>query len=192
MLIIGKSRDPEYLVREIFKEGVIGDDLKLSILLMMNKMKEQIAVPDSLKSANITMLHKKQCKLDLKNWRGIFVTSVLRTILMKLLHERSYKTVSESMTDSQIGAQKHKSVRNHIFVLNAIISDVLSSKKKASIDLNIMDYSQMFDAEEVPICLNALYESGVRDDIFALICEANKTASFVVKTPGGHTERTTI
>ena len=188
----GKSRDPDFLVCEIFKEGVIGEDLKLSILMMMNKMKEQSVIPECLKIANITMLHKKQCKLDLNNWRGIFVTSVLRTILMKLLHERTYETVAQSMTDSQIGAQKDKSVRNHIFVLNTIISDVLSSKKKPPIDLNIMDYKQMFDAEEVPICLNALYDSGVKNDLFSLICEANKTATFVVKTPSGNTERQVI
>ena len=32
-----------------------------------------------------------------------------------------------------------------------------------------MDYRQMFDAEEVPTTLNAFYEAGVKDDIFALI-----------------------
>ena len=29
-----KSRDPEFLKCDIFKEGVIGDDLKLSVLMM--------------------------------------------------------------------------------------------------------------------------------------------------------------
>ena len=111
---------------------------------------------------------------------------------MKLLHERTYETIGQSTTDSPIGAQKDKSVRNHILVLNTIICDVLSSKKKAAIDLNIMDYKQMFDAKEVPICLNALYDSGVKNDIFAFICEANKTATFVVKTPSGNTETQVI
>ena len=32
-----KSRDPEGLINEIFKKGVIGDDLKLSLLSMFNK-----------------------------------------------------------------------------------------------------------------------------------------------------------
>ena len=31
-----KSRDPEGLINEIFKKGVIGDDLKLSLLSMFN------------------------------------------------------------------------------------------------------------------------------------------------------------
>ena len=48
-----------------------------------------------------------------------------------------------------------------------------------------MDYKQLFDAEEVPICLNALYDAGVNDDIYALICEANSSATFSIKTSNG-------
>ena len=36
-----------------------------------------------------------------------------------------------------------------------------------------IDFSQMFDSEDVSICLNALYEAGVQDDTLALIYEAN-------------------
>ena len=92
------------------------------------------------------------------------------------------------MTDAQIGARKHKSVRNHLFVLNSIICDVMSSKKKESIDLNVMDFKQMFDAEEIPGVLNALYEAGIKDDMLSLLNEANKSVNFVVKTPNGKTE----
>ena len=108
---------------------------------------------------------------------------------MKMLHDRTYEIVTQSITDSQIGAQKKKSVRNHLFVLNAIISDVLSSKKKVPIDLNIMDYKQMFDSEEAPICLNALYDAGVNDDNFGLLCKANKSATFAIKTQRGITKK---
>ena len=111
----------------MFKEGVIGTDLKLSLLMMMNKMKDEVTVPECLRRANITILHKKKSKLDLNNLRGIFVCSVMRTILMKLVHERTYDIVSSNMTDSHIGARKGKRVRNHLFVLNSILSDVLSS-----------------------------------------------------------------
>ena len=76
----GKSKDPNNYICELFKEGVIGTDLKLSILMMMNHMKSQTDVPDCLTRANITIIHKRKCKLDLNNWRGIFVCSVLRTI----------------------------------------------------------------------------------------------------------------
>ena len=73
----GKSKDPNNHIRELFKDGVIGEDLKLSILMMMYKMKTQITIPNALQRANITIIHKKNCKLDLNKWRGVFVSSVL-------------------------------------------------------------------------------------------------------------------
>ena len=36
-LKVGRSRDPEGLINEIFKNDVIGNDLKKSLLLMFNK-----------------------------------------------------------------------------------------------------------------------------------------------------------
>ena len=113
----GKSKDANGYICEMFREGTIGTDLKHSVLLMMNRMKKMMKIPQCLRSANITVLHKKKSKLDLNNYRGIFVSSVLRTILMKLIYERTYEKVNISMTDAQIGAQKHKSVRNHFFIL---------------------------------------------------------------------------
>ena len=107
---------------------------------------------------------------------------------MKLIHGRTYETIESTMTDSQIGARKNKSVRNHIFILNSIISDVSSSKRKHPIDLNIMDFKQMFDSEELEICMNSLYEANIQNDLFALIYQANKTNFFSVKTPGGLTK----
>ena len=55
-----------------------------------------------------------------------------------------------------------------------------------------MDFRQMFDAEEVSVCLNAFHDAGVTDDIFTLLYEANKTNVICVKTPNGVTEKTDI
>ena len=71
--------------------------------MLMNKLKAEMNVPECLIMAHITILHKKNSKLDLKNWRGIFVCSVIRTILMKLVHERTYeKVASNNMVDVNI------------------------------------------------------------------------------------------
>ena len=101
---------------------------------------------------------------------------------MKMLHARTYDIVTESMTDSQIGAKKKNSVRNPLFILNSIISDGTSSVKKAPIDLNVMDFRQMFDAEDLSVCLNSFYDAGVQNDILALLYEANRENVISVKT----------
>ena len=73
---------------------------------MLNNMKDKGEIPEVLRTANITSLHKKNNKLDLNNWRGIFVSSLLQTIRMTIIHKRAYEQVASTMTDSQIGARK--------------------------------------------------------------------------------------
>ena len=68
----------------------------------------------------------------------------------------------------------------------------MSSSKKIPVDLSIMDFKKMFDAEELPIVLNTLYESGVKDDMLSLINQAKRNVTFAVKTPTGMTEERTI
>ena len=65
-------------------------------------------------------------------------------------------------------------IRNHIFVVNSILHDVLSKKSNKSIDIMVLDYKQMLDSECLFECMNDLYEAGMKDDIFALIYEANR------------------
>ena len=47
----------------------------------------------------------------------------------------------------------------------------------------------MFDSECLFGCLNDVFETGVDDDKFALIYEANKENFLAVKTPNGITRR---
>ena len=55
-----------------------------------------------------------------------------------------------------------------------------------------MDFRQMFDAEQLQTVLNAYYEAGGIDDMFALVHEANKSVQFAVKTATGMTETANI
>ena len=68
----------------------------------------------------------------------------------------------------------------------------MSSKINSPIDLNIMDFRQMFGAEELSGCLNSFYDAGVKNDVLALLYEANKRNVVAVKTPIGLTQRTSI
>ena len=93
------------------------------------------------------------------------------------------------MSDSQVGARKSKNIRNHIWIVNGIISDVLSSKKNIPIDIGIYDYRQCFDSLWLKECMNDLYTAGLDDDRFALLYNINSDVNISVKTPVGKTER---
>ena len=77
-------------------------------------------------------------------------------------------------------------------MLNSVICDVLSSKKKKSIDIGIYDYRQCFDSLWLEECLNDMYAGGLQNDKFNLLYEANADVNIAVRTPVGKTEEGNI
>ena len=111
---------------------------------------------------------------------------------MTMIYKDKYDIIDRRMSDSNIGARKEKNIRNHIYVVNSILHDVLSNKSNSPMDIMVLDYKQMFDSECLFQCMNDLYETGVDDDFFSLLYEANRENLVAVKTPHGISERTTI
>ena len=180
------------MINELFKPGVGGEDLQMSLLLMMNRIKDTLYIPKYLQFATIVSIYKgKGDKMDLQNDRGIFIVNIFRSILMKLSYQEKYPIVDKSMSDSNVGGRKNKNIRNHIFVLNSVINDVIQRKLK-SIDVEILDYKQCFDSMWMEECVNDLWEAGIQDDHLALIYEVNKKVDVIVKTPFGPTGRKEI
>ena len=62
-----KARGPEGLSRTIFKESTIGSNLKDSLLIMFNKLKENGEIPNFMRRANVTTIPKKGSKIKLDN-----------------------------------------------------------------------------------------------------------------------------
>ena len=187
-----KARDNDGYINEIFKKNVIGTDLKKSLLLMFNKLKTKQLIAIFMNYANITTVPKQGSKILLENERGIFRVSVLRFILMRLIYNHKYPEIDSNMSDCQMGARKMKGCRNNIFIINGIIHDVISSKKKHPVVLQIYDYKQMFDAIHLEQALSDIYEYGLNDDNLSLIYQANRDVRMAVNTPNGLTERRSL
>ena len=187
-----KSRDPEGLVNEIFKLDVIGDDLKRSLLMMLNSLRSKQMIPMFMNFVNVTTVPKKGSLLLLENERGIFRVSVLIYILMRMIYNEKYPVIDENMSDCQMGGRKRKGCRNNIFIVNGIIHDVMSSKKKGAVSLQIYDYKQMFDAINLEQAASDIFDVGVNDDNLVMIYNANNDVKMSVNTPNGLTERQTL
>ena len=187
-----KSRDPEGLINELFKKNVIGEDLKKSLLMMCNRLKVEQIIALFMNDANVTTVPKKGSKLLLENERGIFRVSILRFILMRLIYNDKYPEIDENMSDCQMGGRKRKGCRNNIFIVNGIIHDIMSSKKKKPATLQFYDYHQMFDAVNLEQAISDIYDAGMKDDNLSLIYKANANIRMAVNTPNGLTERQTI
>ena len=187
-----KSRDFEGLLNEIFKENVIGTDLKHSLLIMFNRLKAEKMIPEFMNNANVTTVPKKGSRIEPKNERGIFRVSVVRSILMRPIYNMKYPIIDQNMSDCQMGGRKKKSCINNIFLVNGLIHETLKKENLNPICLQIYDYSQMFDAIDLKQALSDLYDKGVVDDTLKLLYEANKEIKMAVKTPSGLTDRQVI
>ena len=187
-----KSRDPEGLVNELFKKESIGEDLKLSLLLMFNRLKKEKMLAKFMNLANITTVPKRGSRIILENERGIFRVHVLRFIMMRMIYNGKYPDIDRKMSDCQMGGRKQKGCRNNIFIINGIIHDIMSSKQKNPAILQFYDYRQMFDAINLEQALSDLYDCGVDDDNLAILYRANTEIEMAVNTPSGLSERQTI
>ena len=187
-----KSRDHAGYVNELFKNNIIGTDLKLSLLIMCNKLKMQKMIPSFMQYANITTVPKRGSVLVLANQRGIFRVDVIRSILMRLIYNEKYPIIDANMSDWQMGGRKHRGCRNNISIINGIINDVMNSRNKKPILLQISDYEQMFDSIQLKQAISDIYEAGLQDNNLSLVYQANKEIFMAVNTAGGLTERQTI
>ena len=79
-----KSEDPLGLANELFKPGNAGQDLKLSLLKLSNKVKKQQIFPKVLGLCNIRSLYQNiGSKKDYNKYRGIFRVTVIRNLIDK-------------------------------------------------------------------------------------------------------------
>ena len=127
--------------------------------------------------------------MKLQYHRGLFLGSIFKTIIMKLLYRRNYKTIDSNMSESNVGGRKGRSCRDHIFIVNGAIQDALSSKDSKPLDLFICDYRTMFDGLDVKTTLHDLYDNGITDDNWALIYRLYENQNISIKTPFGLTKR---
>ena len=80
-------------------------------------------------------------------------------------------------------------MRDHLFVVNGVIQDTLSSVKMKPINIIIADFQLCFDGLSLSLACKDLYSSGCKDNKLALLYDINKTNNVSVKTSVGLTEK---
>ena len=132
-----KARDAHGHTYEIFKNG--GKDLKKSLLDLCNHVKKKQIYPSIFQPANITSLYKLRGeKSDFDNQRGIFNVVKIRSILDRLVYNEKYSVIDSNMSCSNIGARKGRNIRDHLFVINAVLHEVSKDKNK-NVDIQCLE-----------------------------------------------------
>ena len=112
----------------------MGEGLKETLLNLLNQCKSNGQLPESMKLANITSFWKKTgSRKSLKSERGVFVLTIFRMLMDRMLYNDYYPSLEDNMSPSNIGAMKKKNIRNHLFTLYDIINSVVQAKKNALI-----------------------------------------------------------
>ena len=188
----GKSRDPDGYANEIFLLDSAGEDLKLAILKLMNRIKDEQVYPDCLRFCNISSIWKRKGPKNIfKSYRGIFRIQVFRSILDMLIYVDEYPNIDKNLTDCNVGARKNRNIRDNIFVLNAVMNSV-KMKNEEALDCQIYDVETCFDALWLKEVINCLYQAGFNNDKLPLIFLENEIAHIAVKTSTRISKRRTI
>ena len=126
----GKSCDALGYSNELFKPGVIGNDLIESLLNIVNRAKHELSIPRPFRLTKITSIYKnKGEKCDLNSDRGVHSVTKFRSIIDKLLYNDKYKEIDMNMSDCNVGGWRNRSIRDNLFVIHAAINDAIGYQK---------------------------------------------------------------
>ena len=134
-------------------------------------------------------LNCKQSQVDA--YRGIFRVTIFRSILDRLIYNDVISVIDSNLTDSNVGARKHRNIRDNIFVMNAIFNSI-SKENEEALDVQIFDIEKCFDALWLHEVIHCLYDCGLKNDKLPLLFLENNNAQVAVKGNGVLSERVNI
>ena len=187
-----KSRDPLGLANELFRPEVAGDDLKLAVLKLMNKIKREQIFPECLQLCNISSIWKRKGPMnDFESYRGIFRVTIFRSILDRLIYNDECSNIDSNLTDCNVGARKDRNIRDNIFVINAITNSIRKGSEDSA-DFQVYDIEKCFDTLWLHEVINCLFNAGMNNDKLPLLFLENNVAKVAIKTSGGISRRVSI
>ena len=154
-------------------------------MIIFNKIKDELVIPDFMQHATITSFYKgRGVKGDMASQRGIFCVSKMRSLLDKLLYADYYDFVDENLGDSNVGGRKNRNIRDHIFVLNSVVNDVINGEAD-DVEIQSTDITKCFDELNYEETHNDLWDvfsnDDEKDDKFHLVAKLDEEVSVNVK-----------
>ena len=177
-----KAKDRSEVKNEMMIEG--GEEMEKSLMRIFTEISKELKVPEEWNLVKIKSIHKKGSTLEMKNRRGIFITSNIskayERILLRKIEEQRNTSIFQN------GAKKGRSVVDNLLATMMVID--YNKRLNIPTYLIFADAVKCFDRLWLKDCLKDLAEGGVREREVAMVLEMNKKAKIEVDTPVGITE----
>ena len=172
------------LKNEILKRG--GDSMVRLVYPLVLQFWRTEQVADQWNNGHITSVYKQRGdREELKNQRGITVSSSVGTIPEEIIDKRINKVMKFSQF--QAGGRKGCSTVDHIFIIRGIISYALHLKKR--IFITMFDVEKAYDRADIQDMMHIAWKDGVRGKLWRLMRVLNTELTANVNTKYGKTRK---
>ena len=142
------------------------ENLAKPLTLLWRKSLSDGVVPDKLKTALITPIHKGDSKSIAANYRPIALTSHLIKLFEKVLrkHIILHMNSNNLFNDSQHGFRSGRSCLSQLLEHFDTVLSILDDEMNA--DVVYLDFAKAFDKVDHNIVLRKISNLGIRDNVF--------------------------
>lgn len=139
------------------------DTLCVPISLIFNRCLKEGYFPNIWKQAYIVPIHKKGSKAVIENYRPISILNVISKLFERVVHNRLYPVVSNSIQEEQHGFMKGRSTSTNLGVFIDYVTNNMDGGSQ--VDVIYTDFEKAFDRVDHIILLHKLYEIGIRGNL---------------------------
>ena len=155
-----KATGPDNIPARLLK--AISSEISPAIVNLFQQSLDSGVFPDAFKEANITPIHKKGPKSDVKNYRPISLTSVLGKCLEHIMSSQimNHLESNDVLSTFQHGFRKRRSTVSQLLTTSNDLANYLN--KKSQVDGIFLDFTKAFDRVSHTHLLYKLNYYGVR------------------------------
>lgn len=183
----GKAAGEDGIVIEMLKASAIRTVPYLHLLF--NQVLDSGHYPENWSKAMLCPIHKKGSKLNVDNYRGISLLSVVSKLFTKILNQRFVRWAEDSdiNNEEQAGYRKGYSTIDQMFNLQSLVQKHIC-KQKGRCFVLMVDFSKAFDTIPHELLWYKLRKTGVHGKILKVLQNMYSKLKSCVRTPEGLTE----
>ena len=161
----GKAKGWDLIPNEALKN--LPDEMVSMIALLFNKIKMSGTLPRDWNRGRVTLVHKRDLREVLGNYRPITVLISLSSLYSRVLNERLSHVSEEHklLGEVQNGFRKERGGSDNSFILDTIIWKARAMRSK--LHLTFLDISKAYDSVNRDILWKKLYSLGIKGEFLS-------------------------